>query len=120
MLALGIILNFRGCINYLTLNIMNLNLNLGSQQLVNWMWNNLQLANKLDWFPMMTNYQEGLKYKILSQSFIDKMKRDPNVDFGQEYNTQFTSVKSAAFGSLLEENYLPEDEHSEDLTNLLN
>jgi len=69
---------------------------------------------------MMTNYKAGLKYQILSQSFIEKMQRDPNVDFGQEYDTQFTSLRSAAFGSLEAENYLPEDEHSEDLTNLLN
>jgi len=90
------------------------------QVLVDWIWENLQLANKLDWFPMMTNYKAGLKYQILSQSFIEKMQRDPNVDFGQEYDTQFTSLRSAAFGSLEAENYLPEDEHSEDLTNLLN
>jgi hypothetical protein len=87
--------------------------------LVDWLWNNLKHASKIDWFPIMTDYTQGVKYNILSGKFIEKMKRDPTIDFGQEFDCQFTSMRSAAFQVLTEDNYLAQDERSEDLTNLL-
>lgn len=90
------------------------------QILVDWVWERPEKLEILDWVPVMTDYREGIKYNILSEKFVNKMKRDPNVDFGQEYGCEFTSMKAAAFESLAEDNYLPEGEQSEDLSSLLN
>ena len=65
-------------------------------------------------------YTEGLKYNILSEEFIRKQKEDPNVDFPQEFECVFTTSRKAAFEELTEDNFLPKDEHSIDLSTLLN
>lgn len=88
------------------------------QGLVNMLWQNLKEASKLTYFPLMTDYTVGLREKILSQKFIDKMKNDPNLDFEQEFCCKFTTSQTAAFEILQPENYL-DGEKSIDLSTLL-
>jgi hypothetical protein len=65
------------------------------------------------------NYHEGLKYDILSEDFIRKQKEDPNVDFEQEFNCQFTTSLKSAFEELTEDNFLPPNQHAIDLSTIL-
>ena len=67
----------------------------------------------------MTDYTLGLKHNVLSPKMIAVAKSDPNLDFAQEFKCKFTSPKSAAFDSLVEENFLPEGRRSIDLSSLL-
>lgn len=50
----------------------------------------------LDWFPLMYDYTVGLKHNILSHKFIEKAKRDPRLDFKQEFCCRFTSTYTSA------------------------
>lgn len=65
------------------------------------------------------DYHQGLKYNILSEDFIRKQKQDPNVDFAQEYECQFTTSLKSAFEELSEDNFLPSGQHAIDLSTLL-
>src|SRR6185437_1194760 len=47
------------------------------------------------------DYTEALKYGVLSKEYIERQKKDPRVDFPQEYMCRFTTTKRAA---------IPEDE----------
>ncbi|AJZ75175.1 hypothetical protein SU86_000870 [Candidatus Nitrosotenuis cloacae] len=50
----------------------------------------------LDWFPFRVPYQIGIDHNILSKKFIESEKRDPEIDFKQEYECYFTSTYSSA------------------------
>ena len=64
---------------------------------INAMWKNGEdIPINVDWWPLMTDYTIGLKHKILSQKFIDKQKRNPKLDFDQEYRGKFTSTYTQA------------------------
>ncbi len=54
------------------------------------------LGFTLDWFPFRVPYQTGIDYNILSKKFIASEKRDPNLDFKQEYECYFTSTYNRA------------------------
>lgn len=60
------------------------------------LWKEKTLQFKPDWFPLRINYEVGIKTGILSKDFIEKEKRDPALDFEQEYNCAFTSTYTAA------------------------
>lgn len=69
------------------------------QQLINELhkqWKNKTLKFKPDWFPLRVNYEVGIQSGILSKVFIEKEKRDPALDFQQEYNCAFTSTYTQA------------------------
>ena len=55
-----------------------------------------KIKAEVDWFPLMWDYHVGLQANILSKKFIDKEKRNPKIDFAQEYECAFTSTYSAA------------------------
>lgn len=55
-----------------------------------------KMPDKLDWFPLMWDYKIGLQEGILSQKFIDKELRNPEIDFSQEYCAAFTSTYTSA------------------------
>ncbi len=50
----------------------------------------------VDWWPLMTDYKLGLKHDILSRKYIEKQKRNPKLDFDQEYCCKFTSTYTQA------------------------
>jgi len=47
-----------------------------------------KIKAEVDWFPLMWDYHVGLQANILSKKFIDKEKRNPKIDFAQEYTLQ--------------------------------
>ena len=58
--------------------------------------NNKKIPFDLDWFPLMVDYTEGIKAGVISEKFIEGEKRDPNLDFNQEYCCKFTSIYTQA------------------------
>ena len=50
----------------------------------------------VDWWPLMYDYNIGIEENILSKKFIEKEKRNPKLDFEQEYCCKFTSTYSQA------------------------
>lgn len=50
----------------------------------------------LDWFPLRVPYQIGIDHNILSKKHIESEKRDPKLDFKQEYECHFTSTYNSA------------------------
>ncbi|WP_268544047.1 hypothetical protein [Candidatus Nitrosotenuis cloacae] len=72
----------------------------------------------VDWFPLMYDYKIGLKHNILSQKYIEKEKRNPKLDFLQEYACKFTSTYTSAIDTsnlkfvpdiLLKQRKIPKD-----------
>lgn len=55
------------------------------------------LEKKNEFYPYLVTWQEAVKYGVIPQEFIDKEKRNPNVDFEQEYEGKFTTSKRATF-----------------------
>ena len=51
---------------------------------------------EIDWYPLMYDYRIGIKENILSQKYIEKQKRNPKLDFAQEYECKFTSTYTQA------------------------
>jgi len=70
------------------------------QQLVDnllYLWKNKKkIPFDVDWFPLMIDYTEGIKAGVISEKFIKEQKRDPNLDFNQEYRCKFTSTYTQA------------------------
>ena len=70
------------------------------QQLVDhllYLWKNKKkIPFDVDWFPLMIDYTEGIKAGVISEKFIKEQKRDPNLDFNQEYCCKFTSTYTQA------------------------
>ena len=60
------------------------------------LWRKGKKMPQIDWFPLMWDYKLGLKEGILSQKFIDKELRNPEIDFAQEYEGKFTSTYTSA------------------------
>lgn len=58
---------------------------------------NLQKDNfDLDWYPLMWDYNVGIKHKVLSKKFLESQKKSPKLDFEQEYCCSFTSSYTQA------------------------
>jgi len=55
-----------------------------------------KMPEELDWFPLMWDYKVGIKEGIISQKFIEKEMRNPEIDFQQEYCCKFTSTYTSA------------------------
>jgi hypothetical protein len=49
----------------------------------------------LDWYPLMWDYNQGIKYKVLSAKYLESQKKSPKLDFRQEYCCDFTSNYSS-------------------------
>jgi len=50
----------------------------------------------VDWWPIMYDYHIGIEENILSKKFIEMEKRNPKLDFEQEYCCKYTSTYSQA------------------------
>lgn len=55
-----------------------------------------KIPETLDWFPLMWDYKVGIAEGIISQKFIEKEMRNPEIDFQQEYCCKFTSTYTSA------------------------
>lgn len=51
---------------------------------------------KLNWYPLRWDYHEGVRCKVLSESYLNLQKQSPNLDFEQEYCCSFTSSYNQA------------------------
>ena len=67
---------------------------------------------------LLFSYETSVKYKVISQKFIDDEMANPEVDFDQEYRGKFTTSKNAAFDDD-EIKYLDDGESSLDLSIML-
>lgn len=67
---------------------------------------------------LLYSWQSSVKYKVISQQFIDDEKANPAVDFDQEYCGKFTTSKNAAFDDD-EVQFLDEGDSSIDLGSML-
>ena len=67
---------------------------------------------------LLFSYETSLKYKVISEKFIEGEKANVEVDFDQEYRGKFTTSKNAAFDDD-EIITLPEGENSIDLSIML-
>jgi len=67
---------------------------------------------------LLFSWQTAVKYKVISQQFIEDEQANPTVDFDQEYCGKFTTSKNAAFDDD-EIRYLDEGESSVDLGSML-
>ena len=67
---------------------------------------------------LLFSYETSVKYKVISQQFIEDEKANVEVDFDQEYRGKFTTSKNAAFDDD-EIQFLDEGEGSIDLTMML-
>jgi len=88
------------------------------EQLLAKLWNDSRKDSKLDWYPLMWDYTEGIKYKVLSRHYIDTQKRSTKIDFDQEYYCKFTSVYTQAIMTeslTFKDPTIPEYEKSIDL-----
>ncbi len=64
---------------------------------INLMWKRGQkIEIDVDWWPLLVTYKVGIRHNILSKKFIEKEKRNPKLDFEQEYNGKFTSTYTQA------------------------
>ena len=71
-----------------------------------------------NYYSLEYDYTHAVKANIISQQFIDDERRNPRIDFSQEYECNFSTSMSAAF----EENEirgLAEGDTSIDLTSML-
>jgi len=78
------------------------------QLLVDTLHQKLEQGEKIkevDWYPLMYDYTIGIKENILSKKYIEKQKRNPKLDFAQEYCCKFTSTYTQAI-PLEDINYL--------------
>nr|MBC8502149.1 hypothetical protein [Nitrosopumilus sp.] len=51
---------------------------------------------QLDWCPLFWDYTQGVKYKVLSEKYLESQKSSPNIDFEQEYCCKFSSTYDTA------------------------
>ncbi len=87
-----------------------------------YLWqNNKKLPSDLDWFPLMFGYMEGIKARVLSEKFIKTEKRNPSLDFDQEYCCKFTSTYTQAIDTSNLQKLPPEkaEKESQDLLTLI-
>jgi len=50
----------------------------------------------LEWYPLMWDYNVGIKHKVLSKKFLESQKKSPKLDFEQEYCCNFSSTYTQA------------------------
>jgi hypothetical protein len=60
------------------------------------LWREGKKMPQIDWFPLMWDVNVGIKEGIISEKFIEKEKRNPEIDFEQEYMCKFTSTYTSA------------------------
>lgn len=63
------------------------------------LWHKNKIPFEMDWFPLMWDYKVGIKAGIISEKFINREKRNPAIDFAQEYEGKFTSTYTSAIPS---------------------
>lgn len=64
---------------------------------INKMWlDGEKIDFPVDWWPLRYDYHVGIDNNILSKKFIEKEKRNPKLDFEQEYMCKFSSTYSQA------------------------
>lgn len=63
------------------------------------LWHKQKIAFEMDWFPLMWDYRVGIKHGIISEKFINREKRNQEIDFAQEYEGKFTSTYTSAIPS---------------------
>jgi len=54
------------------------------------------IDKKNHYHTMQVDYLQAIKYGVMSKSYAEQQKRDPRVDFEQEYCCKFTTTKRAA------------------------
>lgn len=79
----------------------------------------LDAFKKTGWNYREIPYTWALEAGVVSESYIDFQKKNPRIDFEQEYNTKFTTSKMAAFDELVPENYLDDSEKLIDMEAIL-
>ena len=58
---------------------------------------NLKKDNlSLDWYPLMWDYNQGIKHDVLSATYLNSQKNNLKIDFEQEYHCSFTSPYNSA------------------------
>ena len=81
---------------------------------------NLQQKNMIGpngFYYMEIDYTQAVKEGVISKAFIEHEKKNPRIDFEQEYCCAFTSSSNAAFMPLEPDNF--QEEAVEDLSKLL-
>jgi hypothetical protein len=67
-----------------------------------------QFKDKNNGFEKLEFNYEWALHKLLTPKFIEEERRNPKIDFEQEYNCKFTSTLSAAFDmDMVDKNYQP-------------
>jgi len=66
------------------------------KQLLAKLWKDLNASSKIDWYPLMWDYTEGIRYKVVSEKYLEIQKQNPKIDFDQEYCCSFTSSYTQA------------------------
>ena len=69
------------------------------------------------YYYMEYDYIEAVNAGVISKAFIEQEKKNPRIDFDQEYCCAFTTSAHAAFQPLSDENF--QEEEVEDLSKLL-
>jgi len=62
------------------------------------------------YYSMFYDYKIALKYGVISKKFIELEKKNPKIDFPQEYEGAFTSTYNAALPPLVDSNFTAESE----------
>ncbi len=72
---------------------------------------------KNDYYTLQYDYKIAVKEGVISKIFIESEKKNPRVNFAQEYCCDFTSSSSSVVQEITEKNLTDKD--GEDLTNIL-
>ena len=86
--------------------------------LLKMLWKDDKTGYKLDWYPLMWDYTEGLKHNVISRKFIERERKNKEIDFEQEYCCSFTSKYTQAI-DVSNLQYLPEVKSSKSPDDLL-
>ena len=62
------------------------------------------------YYSMFYDYKIAIKYGVISKKFIELEKRNPKIDFAQEYEGAFTSTYNAALPQLEDSNFTVDTE----------
>lgn len=62
------------------------------------------------YYAMEYDYKIALKYGVISKKFIELEKKNPKIDFEQEYCCKYTSTYNAALPPLVDSNFTAESE----------
>jgi hypothetical protein len=75
------------------------------------------IAGKNHYHTLQVDYTQAVKYGVLSKQYIEAQRKDPRVDFEQEYCCKFTTTKRATIPEALID-AMPEV-HAQDLSSFL-